>query len=157
MELKGQLEEFIYQNEMNGYSIGILDTEEEKVTVVGYLPFINKGDTLKLFGKYVIHQEYGRQFKIDTFEKVLPETLEGLEKYLASGIVKGVGPSTAKKIVETFQDSTLAVLKQEPEKLSQIKGISHEKAISIAEEFNEKWELWQIVGFLERFGISTAN
>ena len=141
MELKGQLEEFIYQNEMNGYSIGILDTEEEKVTVVGYLPFINKGDTLKLFGKYVIHQEYGRQFKIDTFEKVLPETLEGLEKYLASGIVKGVGPSTAKKIVETFQDSTLAVLKQEPEKLSQIKGISHEKAISIAEEFNEKWEL----------------
>ena len=76
MELKGQIEEIIYQNEINSYCIAVLNTGEDTHTVVGYLPFINEGDTLKLQGKFVMHQEYGEQFKIDTFEKMLPETLD---------------------------------------------------------------------------------
>ena len=151
MEIKGHVENFIYQNEDNGYSIWLFDIGEEVITIVGYLPFINVGDTLKLNGNYVIHQEYGQQFKVLTFEKMLPETTEGMEKYLASGVIKGIGPATAKKIVDNFQEETIHVLKFEPEKLSQIKGITKEKAIDISNEFNEKWELWQIVGFLEKF------
>ena len=157
MELKGQISEIIYQNEINSYTIAEFETEEELTTIVGYLPFINKGDSLKLVGNFVNHPEYGRQFKIQTFEKLMPETLEALEKYLSGGIIKGVGPATAKRIVDKFKDETLAVLKFEPERLALVKGISSGKAYEISEEFNEKWELWQIVGFLERFGISAAS
>ncbi len=157
MEIKGQISEIIYQNEVNGYTIAEFETDEELTTIVGYLPFINKGDSLKLEGNFINHPEYGRQFKIQTFEKNMPETLEALEKYLAGGIIKGVGPATAKRIVDKFKDETIAVLKFEPERLADIKGISKNKAQEISEEFNEKWDLWQIVGFLEKFGITGQN
>ena len=158
MEIKGQIEEIIYQNEVNGYCIAsFVKDDNELLTVVGYLPFINAGDTLKLQGKMVIHQEYGEQFKIDTFEKMMPETLDALEKYLASGTIKGIGPITAKKIIDRFGEDTITIFKFEPKRLSEIKGISETKAEEIGEEFNEKWELWQIVGFVERIGISANN
>ena len=128
MEIKGCVEEFIYQNELNSYTICTFKTEEEIITAVGYLPFINNGDTLKLIGNYVVHQEYGRQFKIESFEKCLPETLEGLEKYLAGGVIKGVGPATAKRIIQAFGEETLHVLKHEPEKLANLKGITKQRA-----------------------------
>ncbi len=157
LEIKGSIEDIIYQNEANGYTICEMETEEENITAVGYLPFINKGDTLKVYGKFVIHQEYGRQFKIDTFEKLMPETTEAIEKYLAGGIIKGIGPATAKKIVKTFGEDTISVFKFEPLKLANIKGINETKALQIAQEFNEKWEMWQIVSFLEKFGIGPGN
>lgn len=157
MELEGQVVEFIYQNEVNGYAIAVLQTDNENVTIVGYIPFIAVGDTLRLYGKYVEHPEYGIQFKFDTFEKIMPKTLGALEKYLSSGIIKGIGPTIAKKIVNTFGDETISIFKYEPSKLAKIRGISKNKAIQISEEFNQKWEMWQIVGFLEKFGISAAN
>ena len=158
-KLKGQIEEFIYQNESNNYSIAVFSVDEtqEVITVVGYLPFISVGDTLKLTGKIVIHQEYGEQFKIDTFEKLMPETAAALEKYLASGTIKGIGPATARKIIDKFGDETLAIFKFEPLRLAEIKGISKDKAYEMGEEFNEKWEVWQIVSFLEKFGIGANN
>ncbi len=157
MKLEGQLEEIIYQNETNSYTIAELSTNEEIYTVVGYLPFINEGDFLSLEGKFITHQDYGRQFKIETFEKKLPESKEALEKYLASGIIKGIGPSTAKKIIERFGEETISIFKFEPDKLAEIKGISVNGAREMAEEFNSKWDLWQIVGFLEKFGINASN
>ena len=159
MELRGQIEEFIYQNESNSYSIAVFLTEEEQeiVTVVGYLPFIAVGDSLKLQGKMVVHQEYGEQFKIETFEKLMPQTAAALEKYLASGTIKGIGPATARKIIEKFGEETLTIFKFEPLRLAEIKGISKDKAYEIGEEFNEKWEVWQIVSFLEEFGIGANN
>lgn len=153
MEIQGVINDIRYQNEINSYTIADFETEDEEFTVVGYLPFINVGDTLKLIGKFVTHQDYGRQFKIDTFEKMMPQTLASLEQYLANGIIKGIGPSTAKKIVDTFGDETIHIFKYEPQKLATIKGITETKAIEMAQTFNENWELWQIVGFLERFGI----
>ena len=87
----------------------------------------------------------------------MPEGKEALERYLASGIIKGIGPSTARKIVDRFGDETLAIFKFDPEKLSEIKGISVSGAKEMAEEFNLKWNLWQIVGFLEKFGINASN
>lgn len=156
-EIEGILTEIIYQNEVNSYVVGIFETEEEQITVVGYLPFIKKGDTLKIIGKFVEHKDYGEQFKIETFEKLMPQTLGALETYLANGNIKGVGPTTASKIVNKFGEDTIHVLKFEPQKLAQIRGITKDKAIEISESFIENWEVWQIVGFLERFGIGAES
>ena len=156
-EIEGVLTEIIYQNEINSYTVGIFETEDEQITIVGYLPFINKGDTLKLLGEFVEHKDYGEQFKIETFEKLMPQTLGALENYLANGNIKGVGPATASKIIQLFGEETIHVLKYEPIKLAQIRGISKEKALEISESFVENWEVWQIVGFLERFGIGAEN
>lgn len=157
MEIKGQITDIIYENEINGYMVAEFKTKEEETVITGYLPFINNGDSLKVTGKFITHQEYGRQFKVETFEKIMPETLEALERYLAGGIITGVGPATAKKIIQKFGEETIHVLKFEPDKLATVKGINNEKAIKISEEFTEKWDLWEIVGFLEKFGISAAN
>lgn len=157
MEIKGEVTDIIYQNEVNSYTIAVFETDEEETTIVGYLPFVKSGDTLKVEGKFVEHKDYGRQFKVETFEKLMPETLGELEKYLANGSIKGIGEATAKKIIKTFGEDTINVFKFEPEKLAQIKGISKSKAIEMSESFIENWEVWQIVGFLERFGIGAEN
>ena len=115
MELKGEITEIIYQNELNSYTVAEFVTDEGDIVIVGYLPFINVGDTLKLTGKLVTHQDYGEQFKVDTFEKMMPQSLSSLERYLGNGTIKGVGPATAKKIVDTFGAETIHVLKLEPD------------------------------------------
>ncbi len=157
MKIKGEVTDIIYQNEVNSYTIAVFDTEEEETTIVGYLPFIKSGDTLKVEGRFVEHKDYGRQFKVETFEKLMPETLGALERYLANGSIKGIGEVTAKKIIKKFGEDTINVFKFEPEKLAQIKGISESKAKEMSESFLENWEVWQIVGFLERFGIGAEN
>lgn len=157
MEIQGVVEDIIYQNELNSYTIASFETDDEEITIVGYLPFIVQGDTLKLVGKFVTHQDYGEQFKIDTFEKMMPQTLASLEQYLSNGTIRGIGPSTAKKIVNTFGDETIYTFKYEPEKLANIKGITKEKALQMSQDFNENWDVWQIVGYLERFGIGASN
>ncbi len=156
-EKEGILSEIIYQNEVNSYTVGIFETEDEQITVVGYLPFISKGDTLKITGKTVEHKDYGEQFKIEIFEKLMPQTLASLEAYLANGNIKGIGPATAKKIIDKFGEETIHVFKFEPQKLAQIKGISKDKAIEMSESFIENWEVWQIVGFLEKFGLGPES
>lgn len=153
MEITGEITNIIYKNEINSYTIAEFETDEEFITVVGYLPFINTGDTLKLIGKFIEHKEYGRQFKIDTFEKMMPQTLGALERYLANGNIKGIGEALAKRIIKKFGDDTIHVFKYEPERLAEVKGISESKAKEMSESFVENWEVWQIVGFLERFGI----
>lgn len=153
MEITGEIVDIRYKNEVNGYTIADFETEDEITTVVGYLPFINSGDTLKLIGKFVEHKEYGRQFKIDTFEKMMPKTMGALQRYLANGNIKGVGEAIAKRIVERFGEDTIRVLRDEHTRLAEVRGISENKAKEISESFIENWEVWQIVGFLERFGI----
>lgn len=157
MEITGEIQAIIYKNEINSYTIAEFATEEETTTVVGYLPFINEGDTLKLVGKFVEHKEYGRQFKVDTFEKMMPQTLEALERYLANGNIKGIGEAIAKRIVKKFGEETIHVFKYEPIRLAEVKGISENRAVEIAEAFMQNWEVWQIVGFLERFGIGAEH
>ena len=158
MQLEGQIIDIIYKNEINSYVVASFETKEhEEITVLGYLPFVNKGDNLKLIGDIVTHPDYGEQLKISTFEKIIPETPEALEKYLANGNFKGIGPATAKKIVNTFGNDTINIIKLEPQKLTKIKGISEEKALEIAEQFLANWEVWQIVGFLNKFGIGPQS
>lgn len=157
MEIIGEINSIIYQNEVNSYTIAEFETEDEQTTVVGYLPFIHEGDSLKLIGKFVEHKDYGMQFKIDTFEKLMPKTAKAIEKYLANGNIKGIGEALAKRIVRKFGDETIYVFKYEPNRLAEIKGISESKAKELSEEFVENWEVWQIVGFLEKFGIGAEN
>ena len=184
MELQGEITEIIYKNELNSYCIAVLEIDkdlinknkkedsdqryisdefgnidnlDEETTIVGYLPFVNIGDTLKVIGKFVEHQEYGKQFKVDTFEKMLPQTTKALERYLANCGIKGIGPATARNIVETFGEDTINVFKFEPTKLAQIKGITKDKALKIANTFIENWEIWQLVGFLDKFGIGPQS
>ncbi len=159
MELVGEIIGIIYRNDINSYTIAEMLVEEtgEDVTIVGYLPFITEGDRLKVIGKKVIHKDYGEQIKVDTFEKFFPETLDGLERYLSNGTIPGVGPATAKKIVEKFGKDTIDIIKNEPEKLCKIKGITKEKAIRISESFIESIEVWRLVDFLGKFNIGIEN
>ena len=149
--------EFNPEAESEEYVKDIIDNLDEELTIVGYLPFINIGDTLKAMGKFVEHQEYGLQFKVDTFEKMMPKTTKALERYLANCGIKGIGTATARNILATFGEDTLNVFKFEPIKLAQIKGITKERAIEIANTFIENWEVWQLVGFLDKFGIGPQN
>ena len=128
MQVEGQIVDIIYKNEINSYTVATFETVEgEELTIVGYLPFVNEGDNLKVTGNMVTHPDYGEQLKVEIFEKTMPKTKEALEKYLANGNFKGIGPATAKKIVNTFGEDTINVIKMEPQKLTQIKGISKEK------------------------------
>lgn len=149
--------ELEYDNSIEDMIEDIFRNIDSETTIVGYLPFVNIGDTLKVIGKFVEHPEYGTQFKVDTFEKMMPQTTKALESYLANCGIKGVGPATAKNIVQTFGEDTINVFKFEPTKLAQIKGITKEKAIDIANTFVENWEVWQLVGFLDKFGIGPQN
>lgn len=157
MELKGEVQDIIYQNEVNSYTIATFETPDEETTIVGYLPFVSEGDTLKVFGTYVEHKDYGTQFKVTTFEKLMPETLSAIQRYLSNGSIKGVGEATAKRIIKKFGEDTINVIKYDPIRLAEIKGITEEKARSIAESFLENQEMWQIVGFLERFNIGAEH
>ena len=157
MELKGEIKDVIYRNEVNSYMIANFETEDEETTITGYLPFMEKTLDRVLVGNFVEHPEYGRQFKVETFEKLMPESEEGLEKYLASGKLKGIGPATAKKMVQTFGKEIVSILKFEPEKLVCIKGITKEKAFEISQSFNENWEIWRIVSYLEQYGIGPQS
>lgn len=157
MELKGQIEEIIFSNENNSYTVCSMSVGQNEITATGYLPFLNIGDVIVAQGDFVNHNVYGKQFKIDTFEKTMPNTTAEIEKYLGSGIVKGIGPATSKKIVDKFGEDTIYTLQYEPEKLAEIKGITPSKAREISEEFNNIWQLWQIVIFLKQYGLGTAN
>ena len=157
MELKGQIEEIIFSNEVNSYTVCSMSVGNNEVTATGYLPFLNIGDIIVAQGDFVNHNLYGKQFKIDTFEKAMPNTCDEVEKYLGSGIIKGVGPATSRKIVDRFGEDTIYILQYEPEKLTAIKGITSAKAREISDSFNNVWELWQIVIFLQQYGIGTTN
>ncbi|MCX7923028.1 MAG: ATP-dependent RecD-like DNA helicase [Clostridia bacterium] len=152
--IEGTVEDIVFTNEVNGYTVCDIRHENNTITAVGYMPFINIGETLKISGKWVTHPDYGEQLKVEMYEKRLPETTEAIEKYLASGIIKGIGPSTASKIVKTFGEDTLNIIQFDPGRLAQIKGISMEKAIRIGQAFEEQKELRDVVMFFQEFGIS---
>ncbi|UWV48497.1 ATP-dependent RecD-like DNA helicase [Acetivibrio thermocellus] len=152
--IEGTVEEIIFSNEANGYTVCEIKCDKEVITVVGYMPFINVGETLRVSGKWVIHPDYGEQLKVELYEKLLPETPEAIERYLASGLIKGVGPATAKKIVKKFADQTLHIISHHPQRLAEIKGITMEKALRIGQAFEEQRGLRDVVLFLQEYGIS---
>ena len=134
--LSGSVEQVIYFNEDNGYAICDFGTDDDDlVTIVGTLPYVAEGDTLTVFGRWVHNPKYGRQFKVEQFEKKLPADSSAILRYLSSRTVKGIGPKTAKKIVEEFGEDTFDVLENHPDWLARIPGMSLKKAMAISEEF----------------------
>lgn len=154
--VEGTIEEIIFTNEMNGYTVCGIKGEKDTVIAVGYMPFLSVGETVKVTGKWINHPEYGDQLKVDLYEKVLPQTIDAMEKYLASGIIKGVGPATAARIVNTFGKDTLDIINFRPQMLAEVKGISLEKAIRIGQAFDEQKGLRNVVMFLQDYGISPS-
>lgn len=154
--LNGMVADIIFENRENGYMVCELITEEQDdVVIVGCLPFVAPGDKLRLTGSWVMHMEYGEQFKVEHFEKVLPETAEDILIFLSSGVIHGIGAKTAQKIVNTFGADTLRIMREEPGKLASISGISMDKASKIHAEFISSEAISELIVFLGKNGVST--
>ncbi len=150
--LKGCVEGVVYSNDENGYGIFDFSTEEyEIVTIVGTLPYVVEGDSLIVFGKWVNNPKYGRQFRVEEFEKIMPADSASILRYLASGAIKGIGPKTAQRIVEKFGEETFEVMEQHPEWLAQISGISMKKALDISDDFKAKAGMREAMIFFRDF------
>ena len=155
--LHGVLTKIIYYNNENGYCIGVIDTEEGTITVLGHLPNPREGDELSLTGEWKHHSKYGRQFSFNSFETHLPSSTIGIEQYLASGLIKGIGPSFAAKIVQRFGSSTLNVLNNHPEKLLEIDGIGRKKYQGILTALSSLKEMQDTMVFLKSKKIGTHH
>ncbi len=154
LEMTGSVEQVIFRNEKNGYSIIELNNGEELVTVVGSMPWVSVGEELRVVGNWVNNPNYGTQFKVDAFERSTPKSSAAMLKYLSSGAIKGIGPGTAAKIVEMFGENALNILENEPERLCMIKGITKAKAQKINDEFQKLHGIKEIMLYLGSFGIS---
>ena len=153
-ELSGRVISVIYANEENGYTVLRLDTLDGGVTtVVGTLPSACAGEELHAFGEWMTHPSHGRQFKAEYAERSLPRTTEAIYAYLAGRAVKGIGPATATLIVDRFGEQTLDVLENQPEKLTEIRGISQEKAQRISADFRRQAGLRRLMEFLCGHGL----
>lgn len=155
--LRGKIEEVIYHNKENTYTVAAVETQEgDYVTVVGYLPFAGEGRSFTFFGERKVHSNYGEQFSFYEYEEEAPTTAEAIEAFLASGIVKGIGPKSAKKLVKAFGEKTLEIMDEHPEKLRQAEGIGPKTAEKIAKSYQEHKEMGQVIMFLQSYGISSA-
>ena len=154
-QLQGLVEHIVYHNNENGYTVLNLMCQGDEVVCVGTMPVISEGEYIKAEGDYVEHATYGQQFKISTFSVEVPEDIYSLERYLASGAIKGIGPKMAHKIVGKFKEDTFRIMEEEPERLAEIKGISQRIAQEIYEQFHDKQDMRQAAMFLTKFGISS--
>ncbi len=154
MEIIGVIESIVFRNEENGYTVAKLETSQALITVVGKFLQVAVGESLKLNGEFITNSKFGRQFSFEHYETIHPTTLEGIEKYLGSGLIKGVGPVTAKAIVNKFKKDTLVVMEFSPSELATVKGVSEKKAISIGESFQEIKKMQNAVMFLQSYDIT---
>ena len=129
--VRAYIENIVYHNEDNHYSVLDASLDGEPITLVGYFPYISSGETLEVSGDYTSHPVYGEQFSASSFTVVPPEGAGAIERYLAGGAVKGIGPSLAKRIVKKFKSDTFRIMEEEPERLAEIKGISMMMAMNM--------------------------
>lgn len=154
--IDGYVDHIVFQNQENGYTVMSLITEGEEVTCVGMCRGLTQGDTISAKGDYVEHPVYGAQFKINSYQTVTPKDSAGMERYLGSGAIKGVGAALAARIVKKFGDDTFRIIEEEPERLVEIKGISERKAQEIAVQMEEKKDLRDAMVYLQQYGISNT-
>ena len=152
--ITGVVEEITFQNAANGFTVLDFSSEDELFTAVGVMPGITAGETVSLTGSFITHPTFGRQLKVTAFTRTLPETSEQIIKYLSSGVIRGIGPKKALLIVETFGADTLNVIENEPERLSELKGISIDQAKNIGEEFKKQYAMRTVMLGLEKYGLT---
>ncbi len=154
--VNGYVEHIIFQNNDNGYTVMNLVSDGDEIICVGTCKGLGQGENIAAQGEYVEHPSYGMQFKVSSYRIVMPEDSAGMERYLGSGAVKGVGPALASRIVKRFGDDTFRIIEDEPERLTEIRGISERKAREIAVQMEEKRDLRDAVVYLQKYGISNT-
>lgn len=154
--IKGFVDHIIFQNADNGYTVLSLSAEDGETILVGMLKGVAQGDSIQAEGDYIDHPVYGVQFKAVSFQTVLPEDAAGMERYLASGAIRGVGAALAARIVKKFGADTFRIIEEEPERLVEIKGISERIAREISAQMEEKKDMREAFIYLQQFGISNA-
>ena len=152
--LRGYVDHIIYRNEENGYTVLNLIAEQEEQICVGNMWDAAAGETLELTGDFVVHESYGEQFAVQEWRAAEPEDEEGMERYLSSGVIKGIGPAMAKKILDRFGSDAFRIMEEEPERLAEIKGISERKAREFSDQITEKRESRQVLMFLMEYSIT---
>ena len=150
------MEHIVFRNEENGYTVLNLTAESGEITCVGNFQAVHEGEYLEAEGEYTTHAAYGQQFRAETYRIKIPESGLALERYLGSGALKGIGPALAARIVRRFGEDTLRIMEEEPERLSEIKGISEKKAREIGEQMIEKSHMQNAMIFLAQYGISLS-
>ena len=152
----GYVGHIVFRNEENGYTVFNLENEDGELTCVGNFHYISEGELLELEGEYIMHAVYGLQWKVVSHRIKEPEDLASMERYLGSGAVKGIGPALAGRIVSRFKEETFRIIEEEPERLTEIKGISERKAREIAVQVEEKRGMRKAMIYLQRYGITTT-
>ncbi|MBQ1284477.1 MAG: Flp pilus assembly complex ATPase component TadA, partial [Clostridia bacterium] len=155
--LAGTVEYITFHNEQNGFTVLELSTEDELITVVGTFPMVSVGEELLLVGKYDTHPSFGRQFKAEMCERKMPSTAAAILRYLSEGGIKGIGPATAKKIVERFGENSLEIIEREPHRLTIIKGITAHRARQISDEFMKQFGMREVMLFLAQYGFDSEQ
>lgn len=152
--INGYVDHIVYRNAENGYTVLSLIVQEDEITCVGTFADIAEGMNIEAQGDFTEHPTYGEQFKVKSFEEKAPENEEAIERYLGSGAIKGIGIALAARIVRRFKADTFRIIEEEPERLSEVKGISQRKAMEIADQVNGKKDLREAMIFLQKYGIT---
>ena len=152
--LRGIIIDIIFQNDESGFKICELETDDDVVVIKGILPFLEIGEKVRVDGVWTTHDFYGEQFNVNSFEIEIPKAPEEIEAFLSSGLIYGIGNVTASLIVNSFGEDTYDIILNAPEKLAEIKGISHNKAMKIAEGFKEHFQMSDIVAYFNKYGLT---
>lgn len=155
--IDGVVESIIYENTENGYTVCDVSSAGQLITMTGYMPNLSEGERINAHGEWVMHMEYGDQFKVEYYERKMPSTESEIEKYLASGLLPGIGKATAKKIVQNFGADALEVIEKTPDLLLQIQGLTKKKVDEIYKKYTELVGIREVVIFFQRFGISPSS
>ena len=155
-KFEGTVEDIVFRNDQNGWTVASvkLDGDKKRISAVGVMPFLSTGEHAIFDGELVDHRDYGKQIKVSSYESTRPETKSGVERFMASGLIKGVGPATAKLIVDYFGKRALDVLESEPERLTEVDGIGPRRAAMIAESFAEQNGMRNTLIFLQGYGLT---
>ena len=154
--VKGIIENIIFRNEENGYTVLSLRSKGKELTLVGFFQSVNEGESITASGRFTSHISYGEQFKVESYEISEPEGREAVERYLGSGAIRGIGKALASRIVRQFGEDTLKILEEEPERLAEVKGISMKKARDIAKQADSQRSQRAAMLFLQQYGVSLA-
>ena len=154
--ISGVIKSIRYTSEKTGYTVCDLKNDKSIITLVGIMPLLAVGENLEATGEFVQHADYGRQFKVISSERKNPTREEEIKEYLSSGFIKGLGPTTAKRIVEAFKEKTFEIIKLEPYRLAEIKGITPEKALSFGQAFMEHENMRVIVMLMQQYGVPAS-
>ena len=164
--IEGYVDHIIFRNDTNAYTVLVLKPDDpveeegledpEEITCVGVFPSVTTGENLKVNGYFTVHESFGKQLKVSTYEEIAPKDTQALYRYLSSGAVKGVGEGLAKRIIDKFGDKTFEIMEVEPERLAEVKGISARKAIAIAEDLRKKHDQRQVMLELSGLNVTTG-